>query len=120
MQVLSTSQLATTVKDLRIEKGITYLELAKRTNIDQIFISRLEEANFIPSIEQLDSLTKTLNFDSTDLFIEEESHNSFYNLIKDAQTDNEKEGFKKLVEMMLTLRQQVQIRKSYESQKAKV
>ncbi|EMF0406536.1 nucleotide sugar dehydrogenase, partial [Enterococcus hirae] len=49
----------------------TQQKLAVATGINRALISRLESLDFIPSIQQLESLAEVLNFEPTDLFINE-------------------------------------------------
>ena len=46
-----------------------YAQLADATGINRALISRIEQKDFVPSIEQLESLSEVLNFDLTDMFI---------------------------------------------------
>lgn len=69
MKKLSTSRLADTITRLRKEKNITQAQLANATCINRSLISRIEQQDFIPSIDQLEKLGETLDFDITDLFI---------------------------------------------------
>ncbi|MGF0066302.1 nucleotide sugar dehydrogenase [Lachnospiraceae bacterium SGI.085] len=73
MKKLSTSRLADTITRLRKEKKITQAQLADATCINCSLISRIEEQDFVPSIEQLEKLGETLNFDITDLFVNNSS-----------------------------------------------
>lgn len=69
MKKLSTSRLADTVTRLRKEKSLTQSQLADKTGINRALISRIEQQDFIPSIDQLESLGEALGFDITELFI---------------------------------------------------
>ena len=119
MEIISTEKLADVVFSLRSEKNMTQKELSEKTGINRIMISRIEKNNFIPSIQQLENLAKTLNFDVKTLFSEKKNSNSFVALKSEALNDKEKEGVEKLFSMMLTLRQQIQIRKSFENGKTR-
>jgi transcriptional regulator with XRE-family HTH domain len=119
MEIISTEKLSDVVSSLRSEKNMTLKELSDATGINRILISRIEKNNFIPSIKQLNALATTLNFDVTTLYDEKKNSNSFVALKSEALNDKEKEGVEKLFSMMLTLRQQIQIRKSFENGKIK-
>lgn len=85
MKKLSTSLLASNVKQLRKSLGYTMEELSKRTGIHRVMISRIEKEDYIPSIDQLEKLSETLGFEITDLFVEanKEGHvllNKKYNI----------------------------------------
>lgn len=69
MKKLSPSRLADTIARLRKEKNMTQVELSDATGINRALISRIEQQDFMPSIEQLESLGEALDFDITDLFI---------------------------------------------------
>lgn len=115
MKTLSTKKLAETVKQLREDKKLTKEELGNLTNINRIMIGRIERQAFIPSIAQLEALSAVLDFDLTDMFVENEVKNSFVALRSEALSDNEKDGVDKLFEMMLSLRQQIVLRRLSEN-----
>lgn len=56
MQKLSKSRLADTIARRRKEQNITQAELANITGINRALISRIEQQDFMPSIEQLETL----------------------------------------------------------------
>ncbi|SCP96211.1 helix-turn-helix transcriptional regulator [Anaerobium acetethylicum] len=116
MKTLSTKKLAETVKMLRETKGFTKEELGTITGINRIMIGRIEREDFIPSIIQFEALAKTLGFDITDMFVEKEKTNSFIALRSEALSDNEKEGVDKLFKMMLSMRQQIILRRKFENE----
>ena len=116
MKTLSSKKLAETVKNLRESKGYTKEELGDLTGINRIMIGRIERENFTPSIAQFEALSNVLNFDFTEMFVEKESTNSFVALRSEALSDIEKEGVEKLFTMMLTLRQQIKLRSSFENE----
>ncbi len=116
MKTLSTKKLAETIKILREEKGYTKEALGNLTGINRIMIGRIEREDFIPSIIQFEALSNILGFDPTALFVEKERTNSFVALRSEALSDSEKEGVDKLFTMMLSLRQQIQVRRSFENE----
>ena len=116
MKTLSTKKLAEAITKLREEKGYTKEELGNLTGINRIMIGRIEREDFIPSIVQLEALSNILGFDLTEMFIEKERTNSFVALRSEALSDSEKEGVDKLFTMMLSLRQQIQLRRSFENE----
>ncbi len=113
MKTLSTKKLAGSVKRLREEKGFTQGELGELTGINRIMIGRIEREDFVPSIIQFEALSNVLGFDLTDMFIEKERANSFVALRSEALSESEKKGVEKLFTMMLSLRQQIQLRSSF-------
>jgi len=50
------------------------------------------------------------------MFVETENTNSFVNLKSETLSESEREGVEKLIKMMLTLRQQINIRRAYENE----
>ncbi len=68
MKKLSPSRLADTIARLRKEKSMTQAQLADATGINRALISRIEQQDFVPSIEQLEHLGEVLAFDITELF----------------------------------------------------
>jgi transcriptional regulator with XRE-family HTH domain len=116
MKKLSTAELAETIKVKREEKGLTQGQLSELTGINRIMIGRIEREDFIPSITQFESLAKTLDFEITDMFVDNQETNSFIALRSQALSDNEKEGVDKLFSMMLTLRQQILLRRKFENE----
>ena len=77
MKKLLQSLLVKTILKKRKEKKITQQELADLTGINCTMLSRLETGDFIPSISQLESLGKILEFKPISLFIEEDTNKKF-------------------------------------------
>ena len=71
MKRLSRPLLAQTVRTKRKEKSLSLAALQELTGIHRTMISRIEKGDYIPSIEQLESLSEALAFDLTALFTEE-------------------------------------------------
>ena len=71
MKKLSTQALINTVINRRKALKLTQADLSKRTGINRSMIGRLENGEYIPSIEQLQSLGEVLGFEVTDLFTDE-------------------------------------------------
>ena len=63
--------LADTVVRQRKEKHITQKQLAELTGINRAMICRLESETYTPSIIQLEKLGEVLDFEPTDMFVEE-------------------------------------------------
>ncbi len=98
------------------QKGYTKEELGTLTGINRIMIGRIEREDFTPSIVQFEALSNVLGFDLTEMFVEKERTNSFVALRSEALSDSEKEGVEKLFTMMLSLRQQIKLRSSFENE----
>jgi transcriptional regulator with XRE-family HTH domain len=116
MKTLSAKKLAETVAKLRQEKGLTKEELGALTGINRIMIGRIEREDFMPSIIQFEALGNALGFDVNDMFVEKETSNSFIALRSEALNENEKEGVDILFKMMISLRQQVFLRRKFENE----
>jgi hypothetical protein len=72
MKKLSIEKMADTVINKRKENGLTQAKLAEITGINRAMISRLEQADYTPSIDQLQAIGEVLDFEIVDLFEEEE------------------------------------------------
>ena len=71
MKKLSQEKMINTILSKRKALGLTQSELAERTRINRVMIGRIENREYMPSIDQLERLGETLGFEVTDLFIEE-------------------------------------------------
>jgi transcriptional regulator with XRE-family HTH domain len=49
-----------TLKRLRVEKGLTQAELAKRAKVHRIYVAQIEGQTKVPSIATLEKLAKVL------------------------------------------------------------
>lgn len=72
MKKLSIEKLAETVSKQRKAKHITQAQLAEATGIHRTMIGRIENKDYVPSIDQLQNLGEILDFEVTDLFEDEE------------------------------------------------
>ena len=75
MRKLSVDKLVETVHRLRKEQGLTQAQLASATGINRAMIGRLENKDYIPTVEQLQALGETLGFEVVDLFVEDGAAN---------------------------------------------
>ena len=71
MKKLSVEKLVETVHRLRKAKGLTQAQLAAATGINRAMIGRMENKDYIPTVEQMQALGETLGFEVVDLFVEE-------------------------------------------------
>ena len=116
MKQLSTARLAKTIKEKREEKDLTQEQLSSLTGINRVMIGRIERENFIPSITQFETLASTLDFDIAEMFVDKQETNSFIALRSETLSESEKEGVERLFTMMLSLRQQILLRRKFENE----
>ncbi len=70
MKNFSMSKLAETVLFQRKKLNLTQQELADKAGINRSMLCRLENHEYMPSLDQLTRLANTLQFDVSDVFIE--------------------------------------------------
>ncbi len=68
MKKLSLSLLASLVSERRTSQKISQLKLSELTGINRALISRIESQAFTPSVDQLQALATTLDFNINDVF----------------------------------------------------
>ena len=73
MKKLSKETLSATLIARRKAKKMTQAQLARATGIHRAMIGRAENRDYIPSVEQLQALGEVLDFEVTDLFVEEKA-----------------------------------------------
>ena len=71
MKKISLEKLSDTLVRQRKAKKMTQAQLARATGIHRAMIGRAENRNYIPSVEQLQTLGEVLDFEVTDLFVED-------------------------------------------------
>ncbi len=71
MKKLSIDKLVDTIHTLRKKKGMTQAQLAETTGINRAMIGRIENSDYVPTVDQLQILGETLGFEVTDLFEED-------------------------------------------------
>lgn len=75
MKKLSPSLLAETIHNTRKTKKITLEQLSTLTGIHRVMIGRIEKQDYMPTIAQLESLAEALDFEITDLYVDQGSSN---------------------------------------------
>ena len=73
MHHLSLPLLAETVATRRKSINITQAKLSQMTGINRSILSRLESADYMPSVDQLQALSEVLDFNPSDLFVPSET-----------------------------------------------
>ena len=71
MKKTSIEIISSTISARRREKKLTQEQLSALSGINRCMIGRAENGEFMPSVEQLQSLGEILGFEVTDLFVEE-------------------------------------------------
>jgi len=61
------TRLGNNLKQIRIEKDITQIEIAKRLNVDRSFISNIENGKNNPTLSTITSLAKVLDISINEL-----------------------------------------------------
>ena len=112
MKRLSMACLAEIIKSRRSEMDITQEQLCERTGINRNMIGRIERMDYIPSIPQLEKLSEVLKFDLEQLFVESSPSVVFTAFRGSELSEEEQAGTEQLMEMMLTARQQIVLRKA--------
>lgn len=116
MKILSAKKFSETVKRYREENGLTIEELGNATGLNKNIIQRIEYGGFIPTIFQYECLASTLDLKLDDLTQVKDLSHSFTELANQVQTPAEKEGLERFIQMMIALRQQTYLRKSFNSE----
>ena len=71
MKKLSLEKLVITIHALRKEKGLAQAQLAEVTGINRAMIGRIENKDYMPTVEQLQVLGEALGFEVVDMFMED-------------------------------------------------
>ncbi|MDY2594139.1 MAG: nucleotide sugar dehydrogenase [Oliverpabstia sp.] len=71
MKKLSIDKLVETIHALRKEKGLTQAQLADATGINRAMIGRIENKDYVPTVEQMQMLGETLGFEVVDMFVDD-------------------------------------------------
>lgn len=67
MKKLSIDKLVSTIHTLRKEKGLTQAQLADATGINRAMIGRIENKDYIPTVEQMQAMAEVLGFEVVDM-----------------------------------------------------
>lgn len=101
MKQISMEMLARKVKEKRGNR--TQSEIEYLTGINRQIIGRIENGKHIPSVPQLNIILDKLGIGFEEI-IEEKEQSVFVAMMGEAKTEEEKEGFEKMISMMLCLR----------------
>ena len=110
MSKISMSKLSTLMIDKRKEMNMTQEQLQEETGINRLQIGKIERCSLVPSVAQIESISKALNF-SVKVIIEEDiDENVFLALRGQAVTKKEEQGMEELFSMMLCLKKHIVLR----------
>ena len=73
MKKISYSKMVDTIFNLRKTKKLTQAQLSELSGINRTMLGRIENNDYIPTIDQLQSLGDVLGFELTDLLVDEAS-----------------------------------------------
>ena len=73
MKKLSQENMIDTILSKRKALGLTQASLSEKTGINRVMIGRIENKEYMPSIDQIERLGEVLGFEVTDLFVSEEA-----------------------------------------------
>ena len=76
MKKFSSKKMSDTICQRRKSQGLTQAQLAEKTGIHRGMIGRIENGDYIPTIEQLQKLGEVLDFEVVDLFEPDTSKNA--------------------------------------------
>ncbi|WP_289054161.1 helix-turn-helix domain-containing protein [Carboxylicivirga marina] len=82
-------KIGNSIKELRKEKGIKQLDLAKESGLSQTFLSQLEKGVKTPSLETLEKISKVLDIPVPVL--------TFLAIEEDMVSEDKKEMYKKMM-----------------------
>lgn len=82
MKKSSLEIIAHSIETQRKKLGLTQAQLAEKSNLNRATIGRIEKMEYMPSIDQLQSLTTALDIDITSLFVEEKALSNDKPLLK--------------------------------------
>ncbi len=98
------------VRQLRKLKDLTQEQLSAEMGMNRQMIGRLENGEYMPSIQQLEKLVEVLEFDIPDLYVENEP--MIYTAFRSSSMSKEEnEGVNHMFEMMMASKQQLLLRK---------
>lgn len=82
MKKLSLDVLSDMIMTARKKRHLSQAQLSELTKVNRLMIGKIENKEYIPSINQLQSLAEALSFDITDLFQEEKQTSRYDSFLK--------------------------------------
>ena len=68
MADLTSKYIARNIKQIRLQKGLTQAELAKKAGINSNYYAKIERSDLKPSVDTLEKIIKALGVKSSDVF----------------------------------------------------
>ena len=78
MKQIILSQLSEIIKSERKAQGLTQLDVSNKTGLNRSMLSKIETAEYMPSLEQLSILCDALSIDPATLFVDSNDNDSVY------------------------------------------
>ena len=75
MKKFNSDYMVSKIVSCRKQKGLTQAQLSELTGINRTMIGRIENNDYIPTIEQLQALSEVLDFDTVDFFQNDDTTN---------------------------------------------
>ncbi|MDR3587939.1 MAG: helix-turn-helix transcriptional regulator [Desulfosporosinus sp.] len=110
MEQISLDTLGIIVEQKRKGLGWTQEELGEKTDINRQMIGRIETGKYLPSLPQLNSLLSLLDIEFYQIVEQKATPNIFMALLGATKTEDEKDGFRTMIDMMLCLRKHDRLR----------
>ncbi|MGE7219635.1 helix-turn-helix transcriptional regulator [Priestia koreensis] len=107
---ISLDKLGEIVYKKRLEQDLSQEALGEKTDINRQMISRIEGKKYLPSLPQLNKILEVLDIEFNDLLEDKSNGDIFLAMKGEAQTEAEKNGFEKMITMMLCYRKHQRIR----------
>jgi transcriptional regulator with XRE-family HTH domain len=71
---MATTSIGTTVRNLRLQKGLSQGDIEKRTGLLRCYLSRVENGHTTPSLETLQKLANAMDMPLAGFFAEDTLH----------------------------------------------
>jgi transcriptional regulator with XRE-family HTH domain len=68
-------KIGTTIRDYRLEKGLSQGDIEKRTGLLRCYLSRVENGHTVPSLDTLTKIAQALELPLAQFFADNESRN---------------------------------------------
>lgn len=113
MKQISLDKLGDIVELKRKAMGISQEQLGDLTSINRNMIGRIELKRYLPSLPQLNALLEVLQINFDEIIEDCTNQDVFMAMLGETKTQQEKEGFEKMISMMLCLRKHDRLRRAF-------